>query len=248
MQHLPVLRSGARGRPGAPGTLRKALERPGSLAVVQDPLDALEDRMTELRGAIRGALAVRDQERARDLRAELRRAERAWDALVALPGEPEEERQGSAAALPAREQVHQALGLLGVPAAPKLIRAVHSAFFGTPIVPAGLVTLRRDEERSYRSAPAARPYYLCPALTAGPLSPARALVCISTWPLEQRIIGPLSPRADFLTAAVRVAGAVAALGETGADRPEAGTLLRQFAVNIPGAASVLPGNRYPRPR
>ena len=119
----------------------------------------------------------------------------------------EEDRQGLASLLPAREQVHQALTLLGAPAAPKLIAAVHAAFFAGQLAPSRLASLRRDEERSYRAAPGARPYYLCPALTSDLLSPARALLCVSTWPLEQRIIGPLSPRVDFLTAAIRIAEA-----------------------------------------
>ena len=70
-----------------------------------------------------------EQDRVRELRAELRRAERSWDALVTPPDRPEEDRQGLASLLPAREQVHQALTLLGTPAAPKLIAAVHEAFF-----------------------------------------------------------------------------------------------------------------------
>jgi hypothetical protein len=83
---------------------------------------------------------------------------------------------------------------------------MHAAFFTGQLAASRLTSLRRDEERSYRSAPNARPYYLCPALTSDLLSPARALLCISTWPMEQRIVGPLSPRVDFLTAAIRVAG------------------------------------------
>lgn len=138
--------------------------------------------------------------------------------------------------------MHQALTLLGVPSAPRLISTVHSAFFAGPLAPTGLASLRRDEERSYRSAPAARPYYLCPALTSDLLSPARALVCISTWPLEQRVIGPLSPRVDFLTSATRIADAAAALGKTGAANPEAASLLRRFAANIPGAGPARPGD------
>jgi hypothetical protein len=208
---------------------------------VQDPLDALENRIAELRRAVRGALAQHDQERVRELRAELRRTERSWDALVTPPDRPEEDRKGLASLLPVREQVHQALTLLGVPAAPKLVSTVHSAFFTGQLAPSGLASLRRDEERSYRSAPAARPYYLCPALTSDLLSPARALVCISTWPLEQRTIGPLSPRVDFLTAAVRIAEATAALSENGAASAEAGRLLRRFALNSPGASPGRPG-------
>jgi hypothetical protein len=208
---------------------------------MQDPLDALETRIAELRRAIRGALADHDQERVRQLRADLRRAERSWDALVTPPDRSEEERQELASLLPVREQVHQALTLLGVPAAPKLAGTVHSAFFAGHLAPSGLASLRRDEERSYRSAPGARPYYLCPALTSDLLSPARALVCISTWPLEQRVIGPLSPRVDFLTSAIRIAEATAALGGAGPTTAEAERLLRRFALNIPGAGPARPG-------
>jgi hypothetical protein len=209
---------------------------------VQDPLDALESRIAELRRAIRRALADRDQEQVRALRADLRRVERSWDALVTPADRPEEvDRQATASLLPVREQVHQALTLLGVPAAPKLVSTVHSAFFGAQLAPSGLASLRRDEERSFRSAPGARPYYLCPALTSDLLSPARALVCISTWPLEQRVVGPLSPRVHFLTAAVRIAEATAALADAGPASAEAGRLLRRFALNIPGAAPSRPG-------
>lgn len=209
---------------------------------MHDPLDALESRIAELRRAIRRALADRDQEQVRALRADLRRVERSWDALVTPPDRPEEvDRQATASLLPVREQVHQALTLLGVPAAPKLVSTVHSAFFGGQLAPSGLASLRRDEERSFRSAPGARPYYLCPALTSDLLSPARALVCISTWPLEQRVVGPLSPRVHFLTAAIRIAEATAALADAGSASAEAGRLLRRFALNIPGAGPSRPG-------
>lgn len=210
---------------------------------MQEPLDALESRIAELRRAIRSALAAQDQERVRELRAELRRAERSWDALVTPPDRAEEDRQGLASLLPAREQVHQALTLLGTPAAPKLIAAVHAAFFAGQLAPSRLASLRRDEERSYRAAPGARPYYLCPALTSDLLSAARALLCVSTWPLEQRIIGPLSPRADFLTAAIRIAEAAPSLSgtATGSASPAVDRLLRRFAMNIPAAGPAQPG-------
>ena len=211
--------------------------------VMQEALDALESRIAELRRAIRGALAAREQDRVRELRAELRRAERSWDALVTPPDRPEEDRQGLASLFPAREQVHQALTLLGTPAAPKLIAAVHAAFFAGQLAPSRLASLRRDEERSYRAAPGARPYYLCPALTSDLLSAARALLCVSTWPLEQRIIGPLSPRVDFLTAAIRIAEAAPSLSGTanGSASAAVDRLLRRFAMNIPGAGPAQPG-------
>lgn len=212
---------------------------------MQEPLDALENRIAELRRAIRSALAAREQDRVRELRAELRRAERSWDALVTPTDRAEDDRQGLASLLPAREQVHQALTLLDVPAAPKLIGAVHSAFFTGQLAASPLASLRRDEERSYRAAPGARPYYLCPALTSDLLSPARALLCVSTWPLEQRIIGPLSPRVDFLTAAIRTAEAAPALSGTGAMSTAVERLLRRFAMNIPGAGPAHPGGVAP---
>ena len=147
---------------------------------------------------------------------------------------------------PAREQVHQALTLLGVPATPKLIRAVHNAFFAGELAPARLTSLRRHEERSYRSLPNARSYYLCPALTADLFSPARALLTVSTWPLRQRVVGPLSPRVDYLYAAIRVAdlvGALAALNapsEQSVSASASERLLWRFAVNIPGALAATP--------
>ncbi|MFD9124529.1 hypothetical protein [Kitasatospora sp. NPDC059571] len=212
---------------------------------MSDPLDALEKSISTLRRAIRDASAAGDLERAGELRAQLRRAERAWDALVdanePAPAPPAPEPTSPPAArgsqLPAREHVHRALMLLGTPAAPKLIVGVHEAFFPGELSASKLSSLRRDEERSYRSSPGARPYYLCPALAHDLLSPVRALVTISTWSLEQRIIGPLSPRVDFLTGAVRVAEAVQSAESTAAGPgPAALRLLWRFAVNIPDAA------------
>jgi len=217
-------------------------------AVASSP-EALEQRIDELRAAIRHAATAGDRARARELRAQLRAAESDWDSAVAAL-----ERQSAGAAaqqvsaapaggplLPVREQVHQALTLVGVAAAPRLIVAVHDAFFSGPLIAARLTSLRRDEERSFRSAPYARAYYLTAALTADLLAPARGLLAVSTWPLERRVIGPLSPRVDYLTAAIAVASSVRRLPVTSAD---ADRLLWRFAVNIPGAQ---PGGRRADP-
>jgi hypothetical protein len=156
----------------------------------------------------------------------------------AWPGGGSGDRSGPAAgghggglALPLREQVHQALTLLTVPAAPRLVSSVHDAFFAGAIPGVRLTSLRRDEERSFRAAPFARPYYLCAALTADLLAPARGLLAVSTWPMERRVIGPLSPRVDFLTAAIQVAGSIQRVSQPG---PGALRLLWRFASNIPG--------------
>ena len=207
--------------------------------------EMLERRIERLRVAVREAVVAGDRERARALRGELKSAEDAWEAALAhveadAPEAADSERgvragrRASAGPLiPLREQVHQALSLLTVPAAPKLIVTVHEAFFAASFPVARLTSLRRDEERSFRSAPFARPYYICAALTAGLLAPSRGLLAISTWPMEKRVIGPLSPRVHFLTAAIRVAESIERIPGPDADVRR---LLWRFAANIPGAA------------
>ncbi|MFY1674956.1 hypothetical protein ACN27G_34290 [Plantactinospora sp. WMMB334] len=217
-----------------------------------EPVDLLERRIDALRAEIRRAVAAGDTARTRGLRAELRAAERAWEQAItdlaagvgggAAPPVPA---RGSSlpvrgSLVPVREQVHHALTLLSVPAAPRLIAEVHAAFFGvtafgataTGLAANRLTHLRRDEKRSFAAAPHSRPYHLCAALTAAHLAPARGLIAVSTWPLERRIVGPLSARVDFLTAAVRVAQRAGTVPE-GSDAVN--RLLWRFATNIPGA-------------
>jgi hypothetical protein len=150
------------------------------------------------------------------------------------PDRPPDRPPGAATPLlPLREQVYEALSLLQVPAAPRLIATVHEAFFATTFSTTRVTSLRRDEERSFRTAPFARPYYICAALTADFLSPSRGLLAVSTWPMEKRVIGSLSPRVDFLEAAIRVAEAIERIP---APVPAARRLLWRFAASIPGAA------------
>lgn len=216
-------------------------------------IEELERHIDELRADMRRAAQAGDRALVEELREELREAQASWEEALtqvaartpAADGRPAAKpvaprARGEATGrgvrgslLPLREQVHHALTLLTVPAAPRLIVAVHQAFFGAVIPNSRLTSLRRDEERSFRSAPFARPYYLCPALTADRLGPSRGLLSISTWPIAERIVGPLSPRVHFLTAAIKVAEAIARTPEP---RPEALRLLARFAANIPGGA------------
>ncbi|MEV7011507.1 hypothetical protein [Streptosporangium sp. NPDC051022] len=202
---------------------------------MSESLDALERRIAELRAEVRRAVSARENSLARSLRGDLRRAEQAWDEAITAeePSRPLQEPETSL--LPIREQVHQALALLGVPAAAKLVVAVNEAFFSRALRGPQLTSLRRDEERSFRSAPYARPYYLCAALTDR-LSPARGLLADSTWEPERRVLGPLSPRVDFLLSTMRVAEHLTRLAE-----PSAGALrlLSRMAHNIPGAVEGL---------
>lgn len=189
-------------------------------------LDRLEERMLQLRREIRAATAKGDHARVRSLRVKLRQAERTWEeAIDPSPAPP----------APVREHVHQALTLLGVPAAAKTIVAVDQSFFSGTITNAKLTSLRRDEERSFRSSPNSRPYYLCAALSAERLLPVRGLLAVSTWPLRRRIIGSLSPRTDLLTSTIRIAEHLQRL--TGAGESPLGglRLLTSMAQNIPGA-------------
>jgi len=218
---------------------------------VTESVEELEGRIARLRVAVREAVLAGDRQRASALRQELRQAEQRWDDELTQEQEAGGEGRGGAAQpglenaagnaagaqvslLPLREQVHEALSLLTVPAAPRLIATVHEAFFASTFPGAKLTSLKRDEERSFRAAPFARPYYICAALTADLLAPTRGLLAISTWPMERRVIGSLSPRVDFLTGAIQVAEAIERLT---APVPAARRLLWRFAASIPGAAA-----------
>jgi len=230
------------------------------ISIVAETIEALERRIDELRVAVREAVLAGDRALAVRQRSALTSAERAWeDALeeaAAAQTDPSAPAgpvaQGRAAQgkvaqaraaepparpgslLPLREQVYEALSLLQVPAAPKLIATVHEAFFGATFPTTRVTSLKRDEERSFRTAPFARPYYICAALSADYLAPSRGLLAVSTWPLELRVIGSLSPRVDFLTAAIRVAEAIERIPEPPA---AARRLLQRFAASVSGAIS-----------
>lgn len=216
-----------------------------------ETIEALERRIDELRVAVREAVLAGDPALGSARRAELKRAEQAWeDALTARAPAAGESRAAvpprpgpgsSGSLLPLREQVYEALSLLQVPAAPKLIATVHEAFFGSSFPTTRVTSLKRDEERSFRSAPFARPYYICAALSADYLSPSRGLLAVSTWPMDRRVIGSLSPRVDFLTAAIHVADAIERIPTPPLTARQ---LLQRFAGNIPGAAPA-PGTLAP---
>jgi hypothetical protein len=226
------------------------------ITIVAETIETLERRIDELRVAVREAVLAGDRALAAQRRSALKSAERAWEdaldqAAAAQVGPSAQAgpaaRAGLAATaessgppavggslLPLREQVYEALSLLQVPAAPKLIATVHEAFFGATFTTTRVTSLKRDEERSFRTAPFARPYYICAALSADYLAPSRGLLAVSTWPLELRVIGSLSPRVDFLTAAIRVAEAIERIPEPPA---AARRLLQRFAASISGAIS-----------
>ena len=219
----------------------------------EETAEALEALISALRSELRRAVLAGDARMAGALRRELKDAERAWDRALAreasaaeaqpfLPSErsrqfgPPGADALAEALLPLREQVHDALSVLQVPAAPRLIAMVHEAFFATTFPTARLTSLRRDEERSFRTAPFARPYYICAALATDFLAPSRGLLAVSTWPMERRLIGSLSPRVDFLVSAINVAQAIEQMPEP---VPAARALLARFAANVRGSSTGL---------
>jgi hypothetical protein len=128
----------------------------------------------------------------------------------------------------AREQVHHALTLLGVPAAARLIVDVHRAFYPGDLAVGDITRLLRDEERMFDVA---HPYHLAVGLTADELAPVDGLVAISTWAPAARIITATGSRVDALAAVVRVAEFAAVRpGATGS----AARLLQALARTVPG--------------
>lgn len=201
-----------------------------------DTADKLEIRISELRAEMRVAVRGGDRVAVATLRAELHRLQAEWEEAVMSSVEndasvPVDVATSREALLPARDLVHQALTVLTVPAAPRLVVAVCEAFFAGGITGARLTSLRRDEERSFRTSPHARPYYVCSALSVERLTAVRGLLAISTWPMDRRMIGPLSSRVDFLVSATRIAEQVDRLSDSASAARE---LLWRFASNVPG--------------
>ncbi|MBP0458975.1 hypothetical protein [Streptomyces montanisoli] len=223
---------------------------------MQGLLEELEKRMQQLLRAMTQARLQGDDTQVAALSEDLKRTQAYW-ASLALPDTEATQTQPTAApaaasrpaaaarparsALPLREQVCQALTLLTVPTAPKVLSQVHEAFFAQPLNTARLTSLRRDEERSYRASSTNRTYYICPALTCDLLAPARALLALSNWPLEQRLVGPITHRVHFLTAALRIADAAEQRTDDDMASGPLRRLLEHYSGNIPGYP-VTPGH------
>ncbi len=172
---------------------------------------------------------------------ELRLAERerdvAWSRLAAARSE------GAVPKMPAqsgREQVHAVLDRAHLPLAPQQIAALSSALYQEEISYKALTSVRHDERRAYSARPAARTFYICPALHHDTLAPARGLLTVSTWPLADRIIAPLTPRTIHLRLTLLVADAVEAARIAPAADAEPPVVLERLlwrlAATIPGVA------------
>ncbi|MDQ3974568.1 MAG: hypothetical protein M3276_09610 [Actinomycetota bacterium] len=116
----------------------------------------------------------------------------------------------------ARQTVTAALGEIGVPARARLVADYCEARFGERIDTRAFSTLRRDERRAWASK-SSRPTYIVPALEGRFFQPIRGLLALSDWPIERRLIGPWSERADHLAATIQLARQLAWITERDAE-------------------------------
>lgn len=129
-----------------------------------------------------------------------------------------------------------ALNELGVPSAPREVADYAFARFAVSLDFGALASLRRDERRAWRSPRSQRPVYVVPALEGRRFLPARGKVALSNWPLERRLLGPWSERADFLRATANLARQLAWLrGVDPAAAERMSGLVARYAASVPGA-------------
>ncbi len=111
-----------------------------------------------------------------------------------------------------RQVVAGALAEIGVPCRTLVLADYAEARFGQRVEPRTLAALRRDERRAWGKS-SARPTYIVPALEGRFFQPVRGLLTLSDWPLERRLLGPWSERADHLAATAQLARQLAWLSE-----------------------------------
>lgn len=131
---------------------------------------------------------------------------------------------------PLRTHVAEALDRFGATARPREIAAFVEAVSGRRVPVRAFSSLRRDERRSWERKN--RSVFVVPALNGMNLTPARGRVCLSSWPIESRLLTPLAERADTLTALERVARWLVS-DEAGAP-PAAVSLIRGWAEAATG--------------
>jgi len=137
-----------------------------------------------------------------------------------------------------RERAIVALTELNVPSAPREIAAFISAKHGGEFDVRALASIRRDEYRAWQTR-SKREAFLVPALEGPWFVAGRGRFALSHWPLWQRIIGPLTTRADHLRLTLSLADAVASALSADARDPgrpsRMRALLAVYARSIPDA-------------
>ena len=135
----------------------------------------------------------------------------------------------------ARQVVTGALAEIGVPCRALVLADYAEARFGQRVESRAFAALRRDERRAWVKS-SARPTYIVPALEGRFFQPVRGLLTLSDWPLERRLMGPWSERADHLVATAQLARQLAWLSERDAAVAERlASVVAGMAHSIPGA-------------
>jgi hypothetical protein len=137
----------------------------------------------------------------------------------------------------ARERTVAALTELAVPSSPKQVAAYAEARTGEPFDVRALASIRRDEYRSWGSG-SKRDTYIVPALEGPWFLAGRGRLALSHWPLRQRIVGPLSPRADHLRTCFQIADRIESADTDPETCARMRALLAQYARSVPGALIV----------
>jgi hypothetical protein len=133
-----------------------------------------------------------------------------------------------------RQAVTEALGEIGVPCRARILADYVEARFAERIDPRAFAALRRDEKVAWgKSSP--RPVFIVPALEGRFFQPVRGLLSLSDWPLERRIIGPWSERADHLAATAQLAKQLAWLSTRDS------AVAERLAPVVAGMARSIPG-------
>jgi hypothetical protein len=134
-----------------------------------------------------------------------------------------------------RQVIAGALAEIGVACRARVVSDYAEARFGQRVEPRTLAALRRDERRAWDKS-SARPTYIVPALEGRYFQPVRGLLTLSEWPLERRLLGPWSERADHLAATAQLARQLAWLSERDAAVAERlAPVVAEMAASIPGA-------------
>lgn len=162
-----------------------------------------------------------------------REAETAWWRARRL-GQRHAQRPAGTRVPSARERAVAALTELSVPSSPKQIAAYAEARTGNPLDVRALASIRRDEYRSWRSG-SQRETYLAPALEGPWFLAGRGRLALSHWPLWQRIVAPLSPRADHLRSCLQLIDRVMNVGRKSEGGMRLRNLLALYARSVPGA-------------
>ena len=195
-----------------------------------DDLAQLLNKAARLADEAAEALRRGDSEAAHRLQ---REAENAWWRARRL-GQRQAQRPARIRPPSARERAVTALTELGVPSSPKQIAAYAEARTGEQLDVRALASIRRDEYRSWVSG-SKRDTYLVPGLEGPWFVAGRGRLALSHWPLWQRIVGPLSPRADHLRLCLQLIEQIESAGRKGEMGLSIRNLLAQYASSVPGA-------------